>query len=52
MIDTAAMSRYADQIMAMIREDAERSQIPRHIATRGIIPVQSGYLKPFRRLPA
>ncbi len=33
MIDTAAASRYVDRIMAMIREDAERSQVPRDIAS-------------------
>jgi hypothetical protein len=38
MIDTAAVSRYADRIMAMIREDMERPfpwgrQIPRDVAS-------------------
>jgi hypothetical protein len=38
MIDTAAVSRYADRIMAMIREDAERpfahgKQVPRDVAS-------------------
>jgi hypothetical protein len=36
MIDTAAVSRYADRIMAMVREDMERppphgKQIPRDV---------------------
>jgi hypothetical protein len=33
MIDTAAVSLYAERIMAMIREDAERSQVPRDVAS-------------------
>lgn len=38
MIDTAAVSRYADRIMAMVREDMERpfppgEQVPRDIAS-------------------
>lgn len=33
MIDAAAVSRYADRIMAMIREDAERSQVPWDVAS-------------------
>lgn len=38
MIDTAAVSHYADRIMAMIREDMERptpggKQVPRNVAS-------------------